>query len=65
MAKVQDETTRLRNAYQKFLRMSVYVLYPILAGLAVLAEPFILVLLGRKMAWLRAISADNVHWCDV
>ena len=53
MAKVQDETTRLRNAYQKFLRMSVYVLYPILAGLAVLAEPFILVLLGEK--WLGCV----------
>lgn len=53
MAKVQDDTARLRNAYQKFLRMSVYILYPILAGLAVLAEPFISVLLGER--WIGCV----------
>mgnify|MGYP001521616036 FL=1 len=53
MAEVQDDSEKLCRAYQKFLRISVFILYPILIGLIVLAEPFIHVLLGDK--WLSLI----------
>lgn len=58
MAEVQDDAERLKTAYQKFLRMPLFVLYPILFGLMALAEPLILVLLGEK--WLPCVPLLQV-----
>lgn len=48
MCKVQDDTNRLRRSYQKILRLPIYIIHPILVGLIVLAEPFIVLLIGEK-----------------
>lgn len=53
MAEVQDDDERLCRAYKKFLRLPLFLLYPILAGLIALANPFILVVLGEK--WLPCV----------
>lgn len=50
MSQVQDDTERLRRSYQKILRIPIYMIYPVLVGLIVLAEPFIILLIGEK--WL-------------
>lgn len=53
MAQVQDDTDKLRAAYSKFLQAPLFVLYPVLLFMAVLAEPLVLVLLGEK--WMPAV----------
>lgn len=53
MSEVQDDEERLSRAYKKFLRLPLFVLYPILAGLIALAEPFIYVVIGEK--WLPCV----------
>lgn len=53
MSQVQDDTGKLRAAYSKFLQAPLFVLYPVLVFLAVLAEPLVLTLLGAK--WLPAV----------
>lgn len=58
MSQVQDDADKLRMAYMKFLRVPIFVLYPILFGLIALAEPLILVLLGDK--WLPAVPLLQV-----
>lgn len=58
MAEVQDDAERLKTAYQKFLRMPLFVLYPVLFGLMALAEPLILVLIGEK--WLPCVPLLQV-----
>lgn len=58
MAKVQDDVERLRAAYRKFLDLPMFVLSPVLVGMAVLAEPLVLVLLGEK--WLMAVPLLRV-----
>lgn len=58
MAEVQDDTGRLRRAYMKFLRVPLFILWPILFGLMALAEPFILILLGEK--WLPCVPLLQV-----
>ena len=58
MAQVQDDEERLRAAYMKFLRLQLFALFPILLGLAALAEPLVLVLLGEK--WLPAVPLIQV-----
>lgn len=58
MAEVQDDAERLKRAYKKFLRVPLFVLYPILFGLIALAKPLVLVLLGEK--WLPAVPLLQV-----
>lgn len=58
MAEVQDDTDLLRKAYRKFLRMPIFILWPILFGLIVLARPLILLLLGEK--WLPCVPLLQV-----
>lgn len=58
MAEVQGDSEKLRRAYQKFLRISVFFLYPVLIGLIVLADPFIYVLLGEK--WLSCVPLIQI-----
>ncbi|MGN0028851.1 MAG: lipopolysaccharide biosynthesis protein [Marinilabiliaceae bacterium] len=58
MSQVQDDAERLKVAYKKFLRVPIFILYPILFGLIALAKPLILVLLGDK--WLPAVPLLQV-----
>jgi O-antigen/teichoic acid export membrane protein len=48
LAKVQDDDTRLENAYRSMIRVSAYVVFPIMILLFVLARPFVLVLITEK-----------------
>ena len=58
MSEVQHDSVKLCLAYRKFLRVSVFVLYPVLVGLMVLSEPFIHVLLGEK--WLPCVPLMQI-----
>ena len=50
LATIQDDNERLLSAYRKLMSVPLYVLYPMLIGIAVLAEPLIIVMIGEK--WL-------------
>lgn len=43
--KIQDERERLTISYRQFLRVSGYIIFPLMVGLAVLAKPIVLVVL--------------------
>jgi len=58
MAEVQDDVDKLRKTYKKFLRVPLFVLWPILFGLMALAKPLILLLLGEK--WLPCVPILQV-----
>lgn len=48
LCSIQDEDERLRTAYRKFLRLSAFVIFPLMVGLSVLATPFVTVVLGTQ-----------------
>ncbi len=50
LSALQHERERLITAYRKFLRLSAFVSFPLIIGLAAVAEPLILVLLTGKWA---------------
>ncbi len=50
LAKVQDDGARLKQMTRRSIRLSTYIMAPLMVGLAVCAEPIILVLLTEK--WL-------------
>lgn len=53
LAQLQDDRDRLLSAYERLLKVPIYVLYPMLIGLIVLAEPLIQVMIGDK--WLPCV----------
>ncbi|MDE6342750.1 MAG: lipopolysaccharide biosynthesis protein [Muribaculaceae bacterium] len=54
LSQLQDDDARLLEAYKTLLRTPVWLLYPILFGIAALARPLILTLLGEN--WLGSAS---------
>lgn len=48
LCEYQDEDERLRQLYRKYLRLSAYVIFPLMIGLAAVAQPLIVALLTEK-----------------
>lgn len=51
---VQDNRTRLKQLARRSIKTSAFLILPMMAGLAAIAKPLTLVLLGEK--WLPAVS---------
>ena len=45
---IQDETERLEAVYRKFLKLSAYVVFPLMIELSAVARPFIDIVLGTQ-----------------
>lgn len=50
LSTIQNEEERLRINYRKFLRLSAFIVFPLMIGLAAVAEPFIYLVLTPKWA---------------
>lgn len=48
LSKLQDDNKRLLGAYERLLKVPFYVLYPLLVGVIVLADPIIVTMIGVK-----------------
>ena len=48
LCEFQDEDERLRHVYRKYLRLSAYVIFPLMVGLVVVAHPLLIILLTDK-----------------
>lgn len=53
LSKIQDDTPRLIATYRKMIKMSAFVMFPIMMLLAALARPLIILLITEK--WVGAI----------
>lgn len=53
LSRYQDDNNQLLSVYKQMLRMPMFILVPILVGLAALAEPLIEVMIGAK--WLPCV----------
>lgn len=54
LCQIQDDDERLAQIYRRFLRLSAFLIFPLLVGLSAVAEPFVLLLL--KEQWLFAAT---------
>lgn len=54
LCQIQDDDERLVQIYRRFLRLSAFLIFPLLVGLSAVAEPFVLLLL--KEQWLFAAT---------
>lgn len=48
LSSIQDEQDRLKRAYRKVIKVTMLITFPCMLGLAAIAEPLILVLIGEK-----------------
>lgn len=53
LSSIQGDSVRLKIGYQKIIKNSVYITFPIMIGLAAVAEPFIVVIFGEN--WINSI----------
>ncbi len=54
LVRLQNDDVALRHAYLKCLRAPLFVLYPLLTAMVVLAEPMVLALIGDQ--WLPCVT---------
>jgi O-antigen/teichoic acid export membrane protein len=45
---IQDDDERLASVYRRILKLSAFVIFPLMTGLAAIAKPMVLVVLGEK-----------------
>lgn len=68
LCEVQNDDERLKVAYLKILRMIVFIIFPLMCGLAGVAKPLINLLLGEKWmfcATLLSIICFSFMWTPV
>lgn len=68
LSTIQEENERLKANYRKMLRLSAFVIFPIMVGLSAAADPFIRVLLGDKWEGciiLLQIICFNLMWYPI
>lgn len=53
LSSIQDDDVRLKRVYRKYLKLSAFVVFPLMVGLSALAEPLIIYILTDK--WSSAI----------
>lgn len=53
LSQLQDDDEKLKSIYIKYLRVSCFVVFPLMMGLAALAKPTIILLLGEK--WVPSV----------
>lgn len=53
LSKIQEDESRLLNSYRTVIKLSVYITFPFMIGLAAIAENLVPLLLGQK--WLETI----------
>ena len=53
LSQLQDNSSRLHDAYVKYLQLSCFVIFPLMMGLAALAKPLIILILGEK--WVPSV----------
>lgn len=54
LSSIQEEDSRLREAYRKIVKTTMLISFVCMLGLAAIAKPLIIILIGEK--WLEAVS---------
>ena len=68
LSTIQNEEDRLAEAYKRFIRMSAFVVFPLMVGLAAVADPLIRVVLTNKwegVIYLLQILCFSMMWYPI
>lgn len=65
---ITDDDDRLRDIYRRFIRMSAFIVFPLMVGMAALSQPLILAILGERWlfsATLLTIMCFSMMWYPI
>lgn len=68
LSSIQNETERLADAYKRFLRISAFIVFPLMVGLAAVADPLIRLVLTDKWEgciYLLQIVCFSMMWYPI
>lgn len=68
LCSIQDDDERLASVYRRFLKLSAFVMFPLMVGLASVATPLVLVLLGVQWGFtavLLQIICFSMMWYPI
>ena len=68
LCNIQNDDNRLRDIYRRFLKLSAFVVFPLMTGLAAVAHPFITLIIGDKWefcAVLLQIICFSMMWYPI
>lgn len=68
LCSIQDNDLKFKEIYIRFLRLSAYIIFPLMTGLAAVANSFIIIFLGEKWlfcATLLQIICFNLMWYPI
>lgn len=68
LSQIQDDDERLRASYLKLLKMSSFIVFPLMTGLAGVAIPFVTIVIGEKWlfcAQLLQIICFSMMWYPI
>lgn len=68
LSSIQNETERLADAYKRFLRISAFIIFPLMVGLAAVADPLVRLVLTDKWEgciYLLQIVCFSMMWYPI
>ena len=68
LCSIQNDVGRVRSMYRNFLKLSAYVVFPLMTGLAAVSFPFVRIVLGEKWmfcAGLLQIICFSMMWYPI
>lgn len=68
LCSIQNDEKRLSDVYRRFIRMSAFIIFPLMIGLAAVADPFIRVVLTDKWEgsiYLLQIVCFSLMWYPI
>lgn len=68
LSTIQNDSDRLADAYRRLLRMSAFIIFPLMVGLAAVADPFIRLVLTDKwegVIYLLQIICFSMMWYPI
>jgi len=68
LSTIQNEEDRLANVYRRFLKLSAFVIFPMMTGLSAVADPFIRLVLTDKwegVIYLLQIICFQLMWYPI
>lgn len=68
LCEIQDDTIKLKEIYREFLKLSAFVIFPLMIGLAAVAKPFVNIMLGTQWEFcgqLLQIICFSMMWYPI
>lgn len=68
LSKVQDDNEKLKSTYRQLIKLTAFIVFPFMVGLAALSKPFILLILTEKWSesiWMLQLLAFAGMWYPI